>query len=57
VKARLKALGLYGVLMSGSGSAFFGFARDLEHAKEVVALLRRTGYARYGTLGGAHGAP
>jgi len=57
VKQRLRSLGLYGVLMSGSGSAFFGFARDLEHAKEVVALLRRTGYARYGTLGGAHGAP
>uniref|UniRef100_A0A831UG77 4-diphosphocytidyl-2-C-methyl-D-erythritol kinase n=1 Tax=Thermus islandicus TaxID=540988 RepID=A0A831UG77_9DEIN len=60
VKARLKALGLYGVLMSGSGSAFFGFARDLEHARRAVEALRRTGYARYGTLGGGggrHGTP
>jgi len=56
VKARLQALGLYGVLMSGSGSAFFGFARDLDHAREVAAALRRTGYVRYGTLGGGHGA-
>ncbi|WP_022798967.1 4-(cytidine 5'-diphospho)-2-C-methyl-D-erythritol kinase [Thermus islandicus] len=60
VKARLRALGLYGVLMSGSGSAFFGFAQDLEHARRAVEALRRMGYARYGTLGGGggrHGAP
>ncbi|WP_234554566.1 4-(cytidine 5'-diphospho)-2-C-methyl-D-erythritol kinase [Thermus caliditerrae] len=52
VKARLRALGLRGVLMSGSGSAFFGFAQSPEHAQEVVAVLRRTGFARQGTLGG-----
>lgn len=52
VKARLKALGLYGVLMSGSGSAFFGFAQDLDHARRTVEALRLMGYARYGTLGG-----
>ena len=56
VKQRLRSLGLYGVLMSGSGSAFFGLAQDLDHARRAVEALRRTGYARYGTLGGEHGA-
>ncbi|WP_105318064.1 4-(cytidine 5'-diphospho)-2-C-methyl-D-erythritol kinase [Thermus tenuipuniceus] len=57
VKARLQALGLRGVLMSGSGSAFFGFARSPEHAQEVVAVLRRVGFARQGILGGWHASP
>ncbi|GAB5603708.1 4-(cytidine 5'-diphospho)-2-C-methyl-D-erythritol kinase [Thermus sp. FJN-A] len=52
VKARLKDLGLWGVLMSGSGSAFFGFAEGPEHAEEAVQALRHMGYARQGVLGG-----
>lgn len=52
VKARLKALGLWGVLMSGSGSAFFGLAEGPEHALRAVEALRGTGYVRLGVLGG-----
>lgn len=55
VKARLKALGLRGVLMSGSGSAFFGLAEDEAQAKKAVEALRHSGYARHGILGGGHG--
>lgn len=51
VKARLKALGLRGVLMSGSGSAFFGLASDPEEAEWVYRKLRGEGYARFGVLG------
>ncbi|GAA6755367.1 4-diphosphocytidyl-2C-methyl-D-erythritol kinase [Thermus sp. 2.9] len=54
VKARLKALGLKGVLMSGSGSAFFGLAESEGQAKEAVAVLRHQGFARFGVLGGGH---
>lgn len=55
VKARLKALGLRGVLMSGSGSAFFGLAEDEAQAKKAVGALRHSGYARHGILGGGYG--
>ncbi|MEN2981361.1 MAG: 4-(cytidine 5'-diphospho)-2-C-methyl-D-erythritol kinase [Thermus sp.] len=57
VKARLRALGLRGVLMSGSGSAFFGLAEGEEHARKAVAALRLQGYARWGILGGGHALP
>ena len=56
VRARLKALGLRGVLMSGSGSAFFGLAEDEAQAKRAVEALRHSGYARQGVLGGGYGA-
>ncbi len=56
VKARLRDQGLRGVLMTGSGSAFFGFAESEDHARKVAEALRHSGYVRYGVLGGEHGA-
>ena len=41
VKAALSAAGLYGVLMSGSGSTVFGLARDGEGAREAAGGLAR----------------
>jgi 4-diphosphocytidyl-2-C-methyl-D-erythritol kinase len=41
VKDALEATGLYGVLMSGSGSTCFGLARDAGHASSAAALLAR----------------
>ncbi|WP_114313490.1 4-(cytidine 5'-diphospho)-2-C-methyl-D-erythritol kinase [Thermus caldifontis] len=55
VKARLRGLGLRGVLMTGSGSAFFGFAESEDHARKVAEALRHSGYVRHGVLGGDHG--
>ncbi|GGN03554.1 4-diphosphocytidyl-2-C-methyl-D-erythritol kinase [Thermus composti] len=57
VKARLRALGLRGVLMSGSGSAFFGFAEDEAHAQRTAKALALSGYARYGRIGGEGATP
>ncbi|BDG17255.1 4-(cytidine 5'-diphospho)-2-C-methyl-D-erythritol kinase [Thermus brockianus] len=54
VKARLRGLGLKGVLMTGSGSAFFGLAESEEHAEAVVKALRHRGFVRKGILGGPH---
>ncbi|TBH20762.1 4-(cytidine 5'-diphospho)-2-C-methyl-D-erythritol kinase [Thermus thermamylovorans] len=54
VKEELRSLGLRGVLMSGSGSAFFGLAEDEAHARRAAEALRPKGYVRYGTLGGGH---
>ncbi len=56
VKARLKALGLRGVLLSGSGSAFFGLAEDEAHAERAARALRYHGFARAGWLGGGYGS-
>ncbi|MGC8876829.1 4-(cytidine 5'-diphospho)-2-C-methyl-D-erythritol kinase [Thermus sp.] len=56
VKARLRVLGLRGVLMSGSGSAFFGLAEDEAHARRAAEALKYAGYARWGYLGGNRGA-
>ncbi len=55
VKERLRALGLRGVLMSGSGSAFFGLAQDPEEAAWAWGKLRWEGYARFGVLGYRYG--
>ena len=41
VKDALEAAGLYGVLMSGSGSTCFGLARDAVHAASVAAQIAR----------------
>lgn len=57
VKERLRALGLRGVLMSGSGSAFFGLAEDEAHAERAWEALRFAGYARWGWIGGNHALP
>ena len=51
VKERMQALGLRGVLMSGSGSSFFGLASSLEEAQEAAKALRPLGWARAGWLG------
>lgn len=51
VKERMRALGLRGVLMSGSGSSFFGLASSLEEAQEAAKALRPFGWARAGWLG------
>ena len=41
VKDALEAAGLYGVLMSGSGSTCFGLARDAVHASNAAAQIAR----------------
>ena len=41
VKHALKHAGLFGVLMSGSGSTCFGLAHDAHHALEVATRLQR----------------
>ena len=41
VKDTLEAAGLYGVLMSGSGSTCFGLARDATHAASAAAQIAR----------------
>ncbi len=41
VKDALKAAGLYGVLMSGSGSTCFGLARDAGHAASAAVQIAR----------------
>ena len=41
VKNALEAAGLYGVLMSGSGSTCFGLARDAAHAASAAAQIAR----------------
>ncbi|KGQ21785.1 4-(cytidine 5'-diphospho)-2-C-methyl-D-erythritol kinase [Thermus filiformis] len=51
VKRRMRGLGLRGVLMSGSGSSFFGLASSLEEAQEAARALRPFGWARAGWLG------
>lgn len=40
VKTALERAGLYGVLMSGSGSTCFGLAKTAEHTREIAALLK-----------------
>lgn len=40
LKAALQSLGLRGVLMSGSGSTFFGLASDIDEAQHLAARLR-----------------
>ncbi len=57
VKGRLRRLGLRGVLLSGSGSAFFGLAESLEAARWAEARLRYHGYAQAGWLGVGYGDP
>jgi len=52
VRGRMRALGLRGVLMSGSGSAFFGLAEGPDHARRAAEALRAWGRAWAGTLGG-----
>jgi 4-diphosphocytidyl-2-C-methyl-D-erythritol kinase len=39
VKRELERAGLFGVLMSGSGSTCFGLARDAQHAVEAANML------------------
>jgi 4-diphosphocytidyl-2-C-methyl-D-erythritol kinase len=41
VKLELERVGLYGVLMSGSGSTCFGLARDAQQATEAATQLSR----------------
>ena len=41
VKDTLESAGLYGVLMSGSGSTCFGLARDAAHAMSAAAQIAR----------------
>ncbi len=52
VRGRMRALGLRGVLMSGSGSAFFGLAESPDHARWAAEALGAWGRAWAGTLGG-----
>ena len=52
VRGRMRALGRRGVLMSGSGSAFFGLAEGPDHARRAAEALRAWGRAWAGTLGG-----
>ncbi|MGQ9753851.1 MAG: 4-(cytidine 5'-diphospho)-2-C-methyl-D-erythritol kinase [Thermaceae bacterium] len=50
-KEGMRALGLRGVLMSGSGSCFFGLASSMEEAQEAARALMPWGWARAGWLG------
>ncbi|MBI4436335.1 MAG: 4-(cytidine 5'-diphospho)-2-C-methyl-D-erythritol kinase [Candidatus Omnitrophica bacterium] len=42
VKKRLKALGLKGVTLSGSGPTFYGFAKSLSQAKGIRKILSKS---------------
>lgn len=46
-RSALEAAGLSGVLMSGSGSAVFGFAADAASGRRTAARMRRRGWAAY----------
>lgn len=49
IKEGLLRAGCYGALMSGSGSAVFGIAKDPRHAEEVARMLREQGYKQVWT--------